>query len=298
VFQYFGSFKNELLSTHFGRYELFGKAFHNRIRSNVMGSRNNLIWKIVKKVYNFSGKLGIDPLPVWSFIRFGKRYIRDYLKFQKEGGVITDRYPILVDMLDEAGVANGHYFHQDLLVASRIFKANPRKHIDVGSSINGFVAHVASFRKISIFDIRPLKIDAHQNIEFTQIDFQNGSDLPTEICDSISCLHAIEHFGLGRYGDPIDPLGHIKGLNNLYSLLEPGGTLYISCPIGSSNQVHFNAHRVFEPTGILNWAPNLGLDLIRFNYVDDFGDLHQGLPSETPNLEFGLGIYEFRKSAK
>ena len=262
-----------------------------------MGSRNNLIWKLVKKVYNFSRKLGLDPLPLWSFIRFGKRYVRDYMKFQKEGGVITDRYPILVDMLDEAGVANGHYFHQDLLVASRIFQANPRKHIDVGSSINGFVAHVASFRKISIFDIRPLKIDAHQNIEFTQIDFQNGSDLPTEICDSISCLHAIEHFGLGRYGDPIDPLGHIKGLNNLYSLLEPGGTLYISCPIGSSNQVHFNAHRVFEPAGILNWAPNLSLKLVRFDYVDDFGDLHQGLPSETPNLEFGLGIYEFLKTS-
>ena len=261
-----------------------------------MGHRDNLTWKLVKKVYNFSRKIGFDPLPMWSFLRFGKRYVRDYLKFQKEGGVITDRYPILVDMVEQAGSACGHYFHQDLLVASRIFHANPLMHIDVGSSIDGFVAHVASFRKISVFDIRPLKIDGHQNIEFTQIDFQNGANLPVEICDSISCLHAIEHFGLGRYGDPIDPLGHIKGFNNLYSLLKPGGTMYISCPIGSSNQVHFNAHRVFEPMGILNWAPSLGLKLIRFDYVDDDGNLHESNPLEVLHLKYGLGIYEFLKN--
>ena len=36
-----------------------------------------------------------------------------------------------------------------------------------------------------------------------------------EVCDSISCLHALEHFGLGRYNDPLDPNGHLKGFNNI-----------------------------------------------------------------------------------
>jgi hypothetical protein len=35
---------------------------------------------------------------------------------------------------------------------------------------------------------------------------------PDGYCDSLSCLHALEHFGLGRYGDPIDPRGHEKGI--------------------------------------------------------------------------------------
>ena len=41
--------------------------------------------------------------------------------------------------------------------------------------------------------------------------------------DSISCLHALEHFGLGRYGDMIDPQGYEKGLFNISSYLTLGG---------------------------------------------------------------------------
>jgi len=63
----------------------------------------------------------------------------------------------LDDRFDQSGTASGHYFHQDLLVASRIFINNPEKHVDIGSRIDGFVAHVASFREIEVFDIRSLE---------------------------------------------------------------------------------------------------------------------------------------------
>jgi hypothetical protein len=74
---------------------------------------------------------------------------------------------------------------------------------------------------------------------------------PAEICDSISCLHAIEHFGLGRYGDPIDPEGHIKGFNNIVRMPKPDSRLFISVPIASRTQVCFNAHRVLRPDELL-----------------------------------------------
>ena len=44
-----------------------------------------------------------------------------------------------------------------------------------------------------------------------------------EYCDSISSLHAIEHFGLGRYGDPIDYYGHIKAISNITKMLKKMG---------------------------------------------------------------------------
>jgi hypothetical protein len=69
-------------------------------------------------------------------------------------------------------------------------------------------------------------------------------------CDSLSCLHAIEHFGLGRYGDPIDPTGHERGIANMALLLKPGGTFYLSTPIGQE-RVEFNANRVFDPHTII-----------------------------------------------
>jgi hypothetical protein len=116
--------------------------------------------------------------------------------------------------------------------------------------------------------------------------------------DSISCLHAIEHFGLGRYGDPIDPDGHQKGFANLVDMLEPNGTIYMSFPIGRKNEVHFNAHRVFHPRDVLTWQSSKDLSLERFDYVDDVGNLHQNinLLGKDINVTLGCGIYTFKKN--
>lgn len=108
---------------------------------------------------------------------------------------------------------------------------NPRRHIDVGSRVNGFVVHVAAFRKIEIVDVRPFASSAHKQISFVQRDIMSDAVPSTPVADSISCLHAIEHFGLGRYGDPIDSVGRLRGFTNLVRMLEPGGHLYISFPI-------------------------------------------------------------------
>jgi hypothetical protein len=118
------------------------------------------------------------------------------------------------------------------------------------------------------------------------------------LTDSISCLHAIEHFGLGRYGDNIDPNGHIKGFNNILDMLKAGGMLYISFPIGEKNSVQFNSQRIFEQNDIFLWAENpASLQLERFDYIDDDGKLHQlaDIKSKIPNLKYGCGIYTFKK---
>lgn len=41
--------------------------------------------------------------------------------------------------------------------------------------------------------------------KFKQADLVRPVEGMAGYCDSLSCLHALEHFGLGRYGDPIDP---------------------------------------------------------------------------------------------
>jgi hypothetical protein len=79
-------------------------------------------------------------------------------------------------------------------------------------------------------------------------------------CDSLSCLHAIEHFGLGRYGDPVNPIGYQSGIVNMVQLLKSGGTFYLSTPIGRE-RVEFNANWVFDPRSILRFAESKGLIL-------------------------------------
>jgi SAM-dependent methyltransferase len=239
--------------------------------------------------------IGIDVRKFQS-IRHIPKYFSDRAAFKRAGGEITEIYPILGDFAEQAGSAKGHYFHQDLLVATFVNKANPIRHIDIGSRVDGFVAHVASFREIEVMDIRPLTDVGHANIKFTQADLMAKNEETKAIADSVSCLHAIEHFGLGRYGDPIDPQGHLKAFKNLCQMLKPQGVLYISFPIGQANSVYFNGYKSFHPTEILNWSKGI-MDLVRFDFVDDNGDLNRDWPliESIPVTKEGCGIYTLRK---
>jgi hypothetical protein len=238
--------------------------------------------------------IGLDLGRITAY-RHLPKYLADRRKFKQAGGHIARHFPILSEFAEQAGTASGHYFHQDLLVASFIHKANPNRHIDIGSRIDGFVAHVASFREIEVMDVRELKPTAHENIKFIQANLMIDDASFHEIADSISCLHAIEHFGLGRYGDPVDPNGYLKGFANIAKMPKVGGTLYISFPIGTATSVYFNAHRVFNPHDILTWPGHENLKLVRFDYVDDSGMLHKdfSLMGSIPNLNYGCGIYTF-----
>lgn len=260
-------------------------------------SAKRALKKILNPLLVFLTFIGIDPCRLLT-LRHAPRFIAEYLRYQRLGGKITHRFPILFDYHDQAGSASGHYFHQDLLTASFIHKANPIRHIDIGSRIDGFVAHVASFRKIEVMDVRELVNPGHSNITFIKADLMDNNNANKNSADSISCLHAIEHFGLGRYGDPLDPAGHIKGFNNILQMLKIDGTLYISFPIGKANETHFNAHRVFHPHDIFTWADRQNrIELLRFDYVDDVGMLHQNIDLQTLvlNMNYGCGIYTFKK---
>lgn len=240
-------------------------------------------------------------MAVLSQFRYLPRFLAEARSFERLGGKTHVVKPVLSDYGDAAGTADGHYFHQDLLVASFVFEKSPARHVDIGSRIDGFVAHVASFRPVDVLDIRKLDTSVHPNISFFQADIMNPTSVVDIKSDSVSCLHALEHFGLGRYGDPLDPEGHLKGFKNLVRILKPGGILYLSFPIGRGSATIFNAHRVFEPREVLSWPVDEGsLELLRFDYVDDNGNLHKqfDLLELVPEVEYGCGIYTFEKSAQ
>jgi len=174
---------------------------------------------------------------------------RSYLKLSKlsETGLLFPKaanFPCFGDQRRDGGTIETHYFIQDLYVAQQIFRANPKRHIDVGSRIDGFVAHVASFREIEVGELRPLPLD-NQNIKVLRLDITDTETVPKAACDSVSCLHVLEHIGLGRYGDRINPDGWLIASHNLLSMLSLGGTLYVSVPVGSP-KVEYDAHRVFS----------------------------------------------------
>ena len=243
-------------------------------------------------------------IPKFLAIRRFPSVLREFFILRRQnkrsgaGWKIKFTMPSLYDMYENSGVASGHYFHQDLLVAQKIYQRQPSKHVDVASRVETFVAHVATFRHIEVLDIRPL-VSKTENIAFRQCDLMRLPDDMVEYCDSVSCLHALEHFGLGRYGDSVDIEGHLKGFESLHKILKPNGILYLSFPVGTE-RIEFNAHRVFAIKTPLDWAKER-FELIGFSYVDDLGDLHQDQLIDREamltnfNLHYGCGIYEFRK---
>ena len=240
---------------------------------------------------------------IWSTCRI-PWYFRDLYLFYRANSAseLSTRLklrPCLDDVSSDAGVMSGHYFHQDLYVAQRIFDKSPLRHIDIGSRIDGFVAHVASFRPIEVGDIRSTPSSV-KNISFTKIDLLGSLDPSLmEKFDSVSCLHVIEHLGLGRYGDKIRSDAQQCGIRNLANLLSAGGTVYLSVPIGLP-RTEFNAHRVFGYSEITRLVePHFAIHKV--SYVCDRGDFVPGVnvdqfrDQETFDCDYGCIILEMGK---
>jgi len=267
-----------------------------------------LFKKILIRLHSFlSEQLGLDPLKTFAGLRGFPEFVRDLIEFRRgyQGKLILN--PYLGDRYKEGGSTRNEYFWQDLLVAQRIFLGRPLRHVDVGSRIDGFVAHVASFRSVEVFDIRPVNSDI-PGVVFKQADLMSADSVASlcagnvGYCDSLSCLHAIEHFGLGRYGDPVNPFGYRQGIENLSQLLRPGGRLYLSTPIGSE-RVEFNANWVFDPNTIVRVANAAGLHLDELTVLDQQGGNQTVLSPSLDKLNalakehYHLGIFHFLKAA-
>lgn len=248
--------------------------------------------------------LGISPRSFVHSIKGLPAFLDDRRKFMKQYRSMRYdfewgySYPCLEDRSESSGAASGHYFHQDLLVAQMIARNTPVKHVDIGSRVDGFVAHVAAFREIEVMDIRK-QDNRINNIIFKQVDIMKDIDCLVEYCDSISALHSIEHFGLGRYGDTVNSDGHLVGLNNILRMLKRGGRFYFSVPIGRP-RIEFNAHRVFSLQYLLTMI-KLNYTINSFSYVNDRGDLvadalltEQAIATNC-GCYWGCGIFELIK---
>jgi hypothetical protein len=246
--------------------------------------------------------IGVDPRKILLALRALPRYLRDVYVFLKARRAARDQdfrfqfVPFLADLHAQSGNAKGHYFHQDIWAARIVFQRRPNRHVDVGSRVDGFVAHLLSFREVEVIDIRPLSSRV-SGLKFIGADVMRfAHETRGELrSDSVSCLHALEHFGLGRYGDPIDADGWRRGLAGLAQLVLPGGVLLLSVPVGRP-RIEFNTQRIFSPSMIVVEAERHGLRLIEFSLVDDAGDFESNAaPDLASQLDFGCGCFLFQR---
>ena len=236
-----------------------------------------------------------------NYLKGIKFFYRDMILYKKLDKVnespfklsLYNNNPYYFDRFDEAGGVLMHYFHQDIWASNKVYKSEVKRHYDIGSRLDGFIAHCLSFCKVVMLDIRllPIKIP---NLEFIQTDCMNMKNIKSGSINSISSLHAIEHFGLGRYGDPIDPWGYKKAIDEMKRVTKKGGNIYFSVPIGVQ-RVEFNAHRVFNPLYIVELFE--GCRLIEFSAIDDSNNfIKSSRLNKFLNKKFSCGLYHFKKN--
>ena len=245
-----------------------------------------------------SNQFGVNPRRLIYSLLGLPRYLRDFFNFRKEYQGNIEFMPCLYDWYEEGGSTKTEYFWQDLFIAQKIYQATPIKHVDIGSRIDGFVAHVASFREIEIFDIREVTSEI-PNVIFKRADLMEPVGDYSNYCDSLSCLHALEHFGLGRYGDKLNVNGYKFGLINMANILKKGGIFYLATPIGNPT-VAFNAHRIFDPYEILSIMDGVGLQLKEFAWFGEDKKIIESTDVDSDfdilsKLPYSLGIFTFVK---
>lgn len=245
--------------------------------------------------------LGMHPLPQPAAIRGLPRFIRDwraYNRLARPGCPFEirrhDMMPVLTEWTEQAGIGDASYFHQDLWAARAIYRRSPSSHVDVGSRIDGFVAHLLTFMPVTVVDIRRLDSTV-SGLELIHSDATELREFGDDSLISLSSLHAVEHFGLGRYGDHVDPRAPYMAMKSFVRVLAPGGFLYFSVPVGRERLV-FNANRIFAPETIVSALD--GLELLSFAAVSDRGEFLEDIePGAASGFEHGCGLFVFTKKA-
>jgi len=186
------------------------------------------VYKTIRKIINFPGYL--KDIAIYS-VKCDGRFPIKWLAL----------YPSLEDKTSQTHF-DPHYTYHPAWAARIVAKTNPSIHIDI-SSILHFSTLVSAFVPVEFYDYRPAGVKL-ENLQCKKGDLM-ALPFADNSVESLSCMHTVEHIGLGRYGDPIDPDGDIKAAHELARVLKTGGTFLYVAPIGKS-RLEFNAHRIYS----------------------------------------------------
>lgn len=187
---------------------------------------------------------------------------------------------------------DAQYMYHTAWAAHRVYANKPKKHIDF-SSFAYFSTIISSFVPVEFYDYRPIDFQI-ENFKAGKADLFN---LPfsDNSAESVSCMHVLEHVGLGRYGDPISPTGDIEAAKELKRIVAPGGLLYIVLPVSYDNRVYFNAHRNYTYQLTLELFSGLTLRHNALYSINTRSLIMNATEQDYAVNGVGCGCFEFQK---
>ena len=238
--------------------------------------------------------------PVSQWLRL-PAFLRDFRAYRAQAQGLGLRPPLWRDWrprMEDATAQTGfdaQYLYHCSWAARELAARKPERHVDFSSAL-WFVGLASAIVPIEHYDYRPPALDLDGvrvgACDLRRLPFEDGA------LASISCMHVVEHVGLGRYGDAIDAAGDRKAMGELARVLAPGGVLLFAVPVGRPRIV-FNAHRIYSYEEIV--AAFSGLTVERFSLVTDGRHGSRFLQDADPALvaqqKYACGCWVFRKPA-
>jgi len=203
-------------------------------------------------------------------------------------------YPCLFDKTEET-TFNREYVYHTAWATRCVKEINPARHVDVGSTLY-FSSILSAFIPIDFYDYRPAEL------ALSGLGSYEGDLLHLPFKDnqlqSISCLHVLEHIGLGRYGDPIDALGDLKAIKELSRVTAPEGSLLVVVPTSKESRVEFNSARLYSYDDFVSRFP--GFTLKEFSYIPEKAErgglIDHASKSDIADDFYGCACYWFVKN--
>ncbi|HET6382896.1 MAG TPA: DUF268 domain-containing protein [Armatimonadota bacterium] len=202
-----------------------------------------------------------------------------------------DRQPELSDRTSSHGF-DAHYVYHTAWAARILAELMPDRHVDISSYLY-FSTLVSAFLPVDFYDYRPAAIYLSnlttRSADLLSLPFQDRS------VRSLSCMHVVEHVGLGRYGDALDPDGDLKAMAELQRVIAPGGSLLFVVPVGRPRVV-FNAHRIYSINQVKSALGELVLQ--RFDLIPDHareGMISNASGELADRQNFACGCFWFKR---
>lgn len=243
-------------------------------------------YRLVKNIINY-------PHFFSQHIRFIIYNRTDKSRFQIR---LRDQYPCLLDNTAYTGF-DKHYIYHPAWAARILAQTMPSFHVDISSTLN-FCSLVSAFIPVKFYDYRPAELYLNNlsmgSADILSLPFEDAS------IESLSCMHVVEHIGLGRYGDPLDPEGDLKAISELKLVLKPAGNLLFVVPIGGIPKIMFNAHRIYTYKQIIDYFSDL--NLVEFSLIPDGPEERGLIENATQEMadecSYGCGCFWFRKEVR
>lgn len=227
-------------------------------------------------------------------------FLKEFLRFRRLYAAGSERLPLSwrdrYPCLDDKTAATSfdrHYIYHPAWAARVLARTRPTLHIDISSSLH-FSSIVSAFIPVKFYDYRPADVElsdlSSESADLQALPFRSDS------VQSVSCMHVVEHLGLGRYGDPLDPDADLKAMLELKRVVAPGGTLLFVVPIGKP-KIMFNAHRIYSYHHVVDSFADL--ELKEFALVpddaNDGGLIYNAAPEMVDAQTYGCGCFWFEK---